>query len=316
MSFVFHYRATITLGGNHIYFFGVQMPDEYADKKVKITVDYLDSAWSVIFTPSIDQSEILLSSYLKTGTMTADRFVDPGKCYLLMGNNVGTAAFIDVSALIDVDGGGVVSLKSGIINTAQQHVDFEVDIAQVVGGTGTKLLATDASGDVIEIAVTPTQALVLSSLESDIALLSGLDAGGVTNVDLLALSNMASVLDFTADGIIMKAGKQITMTTAPQRVSRSLSGSASILTTDDIIVLSVPATVPVMTLPSVATTSNQVKEFIIRLNTTPSNVTFTADGADSIIYNGSENVSHTLITPAAGTTIKLVNYAVVSWILV
>jgi len=309
---MFSYSATVTLNSNHISILGTQVPDELATKKFTVMAIY-DGSWRVVMLPSISETGIIDQSRLVSKTLVAGNFADPGKTFILMGNSSNVAEFIDFTTFLDVDGAGVVSLKSSIIGTSQLKPTLQIDVTQLYNGTG-KLLGTDGFGEGIESDLTVTEADDLHTLKADIDLLSGMDSAGVVNADLLALVNLDSVLAFTSDGLEMKSGKRIKASGALSRTVRTVNADGPITLTDDLIIADVGATDLDFTCADV-TAAGYVIEILVRVNATPSDITLTSlSGTDTFSYNGSDAVSATITTPAAGSIIRLVSYASGYWI--
>lgn len=132
------YDATVTLGAFHMYFFGVQMPDELADKDFCVEVIYLNSAFHVTFNVDSQDAGIITTSNIADDAVTNDKLANITRGYVKVGGvsnaptdlNAKSSGYIlvgdgtdinsvAVSGDVTLSSAGAVTVANGAITNAK-----------------------------------------------------------------------------------------------------------------------------------------------------------------------------------------------------
>lgn len=308
-SFRFLYKATITLGGNHISFFGVQMPDIYATKNVTVDCDYNGTTWVVNYLPSFAGSDIVALTNIINKNVSLDKIADLTPNTMLIVNSAGRPIAVALSGAIAISEAGVVTIEAKAIDNT--HLADEADIEAVkilASATGRLIYSDPTTGRLTIHSLTEEDLDAIYSTMDDIKTLTGMAAAGVTLADLQKLKDFAAAFKtISTTEIELETGVHLKTTGSQSRNTRSLAGSATLTDADDIVVLSLAAD-GTLILPDIETVQNKVITVIIKANPGAAyDVTFQAYGTQSISYGGMEVNAATVLTPAINSTIMLVN---------
>lgn len=108
----FLYKATPTLGGNHIFIFGEQMPDNLTSQQVKIEALYDGTAWRVIFIPDFEESSIVATDDIMDDAVTNDKLANINRGFVKVGGAANAPTDLDAKTSGQILVGDGTDLKS------------------------------------------------------------------------------------------------------------------------------------------------------------------------------------------------------------
>ena len=146
MRLLFDYYASVTLSGQIITILGTQVPDEYALKKFKAEAVYTGSVWSVRFSPSLDESAVLVTANYKDESVTLAKVEDVTATYIIVGNGSNRPTAVIMSGDITISNAGVTSI--GALKISNGHIAAAADIAlsKIIGTPGFVLQTDGVTG--------------------------------------------------------------------------------------------------------------------------------------------------------------------------
>ena len=201
MSITFEYRGTATIGANHVFFMGTQMPDAYAAKKVNVDCYYDGSAWVVDYQPAFDESDIISTAMILDDNITTAKILDANvtlaklepltAAYLIVGNVSNRPTAMALTGAIAITNAGVSSITAGIIVNADINAAAAIALTKLaVLPTTSKALVSTAGGVISEATTSTTEIQYLAgvtpgtSTASKVAIL-----GANKNLDTLVLAD-------------------------------------------------------------------------------------------------------------------------------
>ena len=240
------YEATVTLGGNHLSFFGFAMPDGYAAKKVIIEC-YYTNAWIVTFAPSLNDTATISGANITDASTALTKLADMTAGSIVLANSSGVPVAVVLTGDITVTNAGVTAIGSKVIINGDISDEAAIEIAKLIGPTKGKILATNASTGVVE-----ESAAAIADLSAITGITPGtrtalkaivVDAAGKINViDITSLYINGTQVSATAEDINKLAGVTEGVASASKVIILDSAGKIDRLDITELIINGTPIT--------------------------------------------------------------------------
>lgn len=158
MKLIFDYYATVTLGAFSVSIMGTTMPADYASKKFRAEAVYTGTAWSVRFSPSFDESDIVVTANIKDANITLDKLEALTAASFILGNASNRPTATALTGDVTISALGVMTIGALKISNGNIAAAADIEISKLKGPTGGKVMQTNSVTLLVEESiVTDTQ---------------------------------------------------------------------------------------------------------------------------------------------------------------
>ena len=222
MGIIFEYRGTATIGANHIFFMGTQMPDAYVAKKINVDCYYNGSAWVVDYQPAFDEADIISTAMILNNNITTAKILDANvtlaklealtAAYLIVGNVSNRPTAVPLTGAIAITNAGVSSIAAGVIVNVDINAAAAIALTKLAVLPTTSKVLVSTAGGVISEATTST---------TEVQYLAGVTPGTSTasKVAILGANKNLDTLVIAASGLYLGAGAGTAVTSTASELN-------------------------------------------------------------------------------------------------
>ena len=207
--------------------------------------------------------------------------------------NSGTAwEAVSLSGNISITEAGVATIAAGVITNTMLANNANLALSKIIGSSGDRVLVTNSVSKLLE---------ECTATISDIQLLTGAAAAGLTAGDLVAMKGAANIISFGENGVSFAKGMQEKQVVVP-----ATEAAYSVTSTDRVVIVKVATNGTTINLPLIDTKTSQVVKVVIQTQQgVAKDIIFDPAGSNAISYNGSESTQLTVSAPTAGTIFEI-----------